>query len=100
MQSEHFAQHALAAGGAGWKAGHMAVRSGRFSLNGIQESEYESAITAYAAPEARAYMDDRVESLRLTPAQGVRLWSIFIRTYMKGVLDEALDGGALYHQAH
>ena len=29
-------------------------------------------------------------------AQGVRLWAIFMSTFVKGALDQALDAGALY----
>jgi hypothetical protein len=41
-------------------------------------------------------MQTVVEEYRLTEAQGVRLWWIFMGTFKRGALDQALDAGALY----
>jgi hypothetical protein len=89
------AQLGLAAGAAGWKAGHMAVRSGMLALADYDEATQSEQLVAYAAEQARAYMQRVVEDQRLTPAQGARLFLIYMKTFMHGALDQALDNGAL-----
>jgi len=92
-----FAQVGLAAGAAGWKAGHEAVRSRALVLSqtytagpgGLVEPELEPAGQAYAADQGWHYMRERVAALDLTPAQGVRVCFAYIHAFMNGVLDEA-----------
>lgn len=85
----------LAAGAAGWKAGHEAVRAGALDLDGLDEADRDARLAAYAAEQARAYMRQIVAAHGLTPAQGVRLFAVYSRTFARGALDQALDGGAL-----
>src|SRR5260221_5996909 len=102
MKSIQFAQVGLAAGAAGWKAGHEAVRSGALSLSqiypagpdGLIEPELEPDAQAYAADQGWRYMRERVAALDLTPAQGVRVCFAYIHSFMNGVLDEAANGSA------
>jgi len=97
-----FAQVGLAAGAAGWRAGHAAVRSGALLLtgsyaatpDGLVEPELEQAGQAYAAEQARRYMRERAAALDLTPAQSVRVCFAYLRAFINGVLDEATKGGA------
>jgi hypothetical protein len=79
----------------GWKAGHEAVRAGALTLDGLDEADRDARLTAYAAEQARAYMRRIVAAHGLTPAQGVRLFAVYSRTFARGALDQALDGGAL-----
>lgn len=92
-------QQGLAAGAAGWKAGHEAVRSGALILDelGLDEPARNERLAAYAAEQARAYMHEMVITHGLTQAEGVRLWRVFMHTFMRGALDQALDAGALLH---
>jgi hypothetical protein len=100
MESTQFAQVGLAAGAAGWKAGHNAVRSGTLVLariytadpDGVIEPELEPAAQAYAADRAWDYMRETAAALNLTPAQGVRICFAYIHAFMNGVLDEAARG--------
>jgi hypothetical protein len=87
----------LRAGAAGWKAGHMAVRSGALNVMDVPDAERQGFVAASAAREAGPYMDAVVVQENLTPAQGVRLWYAYMGAFIRGALDEALDGGALYH---
>jgi hypothetical protein len=97
MESIQFAQIGLAAGAAGWKAGHEAVRSGEIVLSqtyaagpdGLIEPELERAAKDYAADQGWAYMHERAAALNLTPAQGVRVLFAYIHAFINGVLDEA-----------
>lgn len=91
-------QLGLAAGAAGWKAGHEAVRSGALQLDDLTADDEETLkrrIAEYAAEPARAYMRRTVAERNLTPAQGVRLFGVYLHTFIRGALDQALDGGAL-----
>ena len=88
-------QWGLAAGAAGWKAGHAAVRSGPLILDELDEQDRNDRLAAYAAEQARAYMGEVVSAHDLTPAEGVRLWHVYMRAFMRGALDQALDAGAL-----
>lgn len=90
------AQLGLRAGAAGWKAGHLAVRSGALDVLGVPETEQRAVIATAAAREAGPYMDAVVAEERLTSAQGVRLWFAYMGAFINGALDEALDGGVLY----
>ena len=89
-------QLGLQAGAAGWKAGHEAIRSGALDIVGLDDSERATVMATYSAREAGSYMRTVVEEYGLTQAQGVRLWWIFMGTFRKGALDQALDAGALY----
>ena len=89
-------QLGLQAGAAGWKAGHEAIRSDTLDIVGLDDGERDRIVAAYAAREAGPYMRTVVEENGLTQAQGVRLWSIFMHTFTRGALDQALDAGALY----
>ena len=95
-----FAQVGLAAGAAGWKAGHEAVRSGALVLarvytagvDGLIEPELEPAAQAYAADQGWRYMRETAAALDLTPAQEVRICFAYIHACMNGILDEATKG--------
>jgi hypothetical protein len=97
LETMQFAQVGLAAGAAGWKAGHEVVRSGALVLSrtytampdGLIEPELERAAKDYAADRARSYMHERIATLDLTPAQGARVCFAFAHAFMNGVLDEA-----------
>ena len=90
-----FAQLALAAGAAGWKAGHAAVRSGALALVDLDDAARDERLSAYAAEQARAYARQAASEHDITPAEGARLVMIYGRTFARGALDQALDGGAL-----
>lgn len=85
----------LAAGGAGWKAGHEAVRSGALPLDDLDETARDERLAAFAAERARAYMREMVTAHSLTEADGVRVFSVYMYAFIRGALDQALDGGAL-----
>ncbi|MGZ3637560.1 MAG: hypothetical protein ACXVCX_06935 [Ktedonobacterales bacterium] len=87
----------LAAGAVGWKAGHEAVRSGALILDERDETACNERLAAYAAEQARAYMAQMVTAHGLTPAEGVGIWRVYMRAFMRGALDQALDAGALLH---
>ena len=87
----------LAAGAAGWKAGHEAVRLGVLPLEDLSETARDERLAAYASEQARTYMREMVNTRGLTPAEGVRLFSVYMHTFIRGALDQALDGGALLH---
>lgn len=89
-------QLGLAAGAAGWKAGHEAVRSGALLLDDLDEAARDERLVAYASEQARAYMRRMKDAHGLTPAEGVRLFALYQRTFIRGALDQALDGGALF----
>lgn len=88
-------QLGLAAGAAGWKAGHAAVQSGALVLDGLDDAAQTERIETYAAEHARAYMRQIVAAHGLTPAEGARLFSVYMYAFGRGALDQALDGGAL-----
>jgi hypothetical protein len=88
-------QLGLAAGAAGWKAGHAAVRSGALILDEVDEQARDERLAAYAAEQARAYMGEMVEAHALTPAEGVGVWRVYMHAFARGALDQALDAGAL-----
>lgn len=90
-------QLGLAAGAAGWKAGHEAVRSGALILDDLDEPARNERLAAYAAEQARGYMGQIVGAHGLTPAEGVGIWRVYLHTFMRGALDQALDAGALLH---
>ncbi len=85
----------LAAAAAGWKAGHEAVLSDALTLDDLEEATQKERLAAYAAEQARAYMRRVVDECGLTPAEGVRLFGVYLHTFTRGALDQALDGGAL-----
>ncbi|HEV8191082.1 MAG TPA: hypothetical protein VGP82_06310 [Ktedonobacterales bacterium] len=89
------AQLGLAAGAAGWKAGHAAVQSGMLILDGLDDEAQTERLETYAAAPARAYMRQIVEAQGLTPAEGARLFGVYMYAFSRGALDQALDGGAL-----
>lgn len=94
-------QLGLAAGAAGWKAGHEAVRSGALTLaEDVDEADRDERLAAYASERARVYMRQMVEAHSLTPAEGVRLFAVYQHTFVRGALDQALDGGALFGAGH
>jgi len=67
-------QLGLAAGAAGWKAGHAAVQSGALVIDGLDDdADQTERLETYAAELARVYM----------------------YAFSRGALDQALDGGAL-----
>jgi hypothetical protein len=90
-------QLGLAAGAAGWKAGHEAVRSGALQLDvtTVDEEALKRRIADYAADPARAYMRQTVAERDLTPAEGARLFVVYLHAFIRGALDQALDCGAL-----
>lgn len=96
---ETLAQLGLQAGAAGWRAGHAAVRSGALAPLDVPENERDAMIHRAAADRAADYMDEAVERHGLTPAQGVRLFAVYVYAFVRGALDQALDGGALLHTA-
>lgn len=89
----------LAAGAAGWRAGHDDVRAGRLSADrialehGTPQAE-DGPLAARAAASARVYTRCAAHS-GLTPAQGARVTLVYMHAYIRGALDEALDAGAL-----
>ena len=85
----------MAAASAGWKAGHEAVRSGALVLDEVDEVARNEQIETYAAEPARTYMRQAVATHRLTEAEGVRLFGIYMTTFARAARDQALDGGAL-----
>jgi hypothetical protein len=85
----------LAAAAAGWKAGHEAVLSGALMLDDLEDAALQERLAAYAAEQARTYMRRVVDERGLTPAEGVRLFGVYLHTFTRGALDQALDGGAL-----
>lgn len=94
---ETLAQLGLQAGAAGWRIGHAAVRSGALAPLDVPEDERDELLRRAAAGEARDYMDAMVARHGLTPAQGVRLFAVYVYAFVRGALDQALDGGALLH---
>lgn len=93
-------QFGLAAGAAGWKAGHEAIRSGTLVLDDLDEAARDERLVTYASEQARAYMRRMKDTHGLTPAEGVRLFAVYLHTFMRGALDQALDGGALFGASH
>ena len=85
----------LAAGATGWKAGHAAVQSGALILDDLDETTQRERVETYAAELARNYMRHIVAAQGLTPAEGARLFGVYMYTFSRGALDQALDGGAL-----
>ena len=49
----------------------------------------ETALKTYAAEQAKRHMDETVQRLNLTPAQGVRIFAIYVRIFINGVFDQA-----------
>ena len=88
-------QLGLAAGAAGWKDGHAAVQSGALVIDELDDATQTERIETYAAEPARAYMRQIVAANGLTPAEGARLFGVYMYAFGRGVLDQALDGGAL-----
>jgi hypothetical protein len=88
-------QFGLAAGAAAWKAGHEAVRSRVLNLDELDETERDERLAAYAAAQGRIYMRNVVAAHGLTPAEGVRVFWVYLYAFTRGALDQALDGGAL-----
>lgn len=86
------AQLGMAAASAGWKAGHEAVRAGALIPDELDEIARNREIETYAAEPARAYMRRAVAAHRLTEAEGVRLFGIYMVTFARGARDQALDG--------
>jgi hypothetical protein len=79
---------ALAAGGAGWRDAHEAVRSGRLAVPAEVEGP-EGPIHAYAAERARDYARVHATALELTPRESVVLWRTYLYAYLRGALDAA-----------
>lgn len=88
-------QLGLAAGAAGWKAGHAAVQSGALVIDEQDDAAQTERIETYAAELARAYMRQIVAANGLTPAEGARLFGVYMYAFNRGALDQALDSGAL-----
>lgn len=88
-------QFGLAAGAAGWKAGHEAVRSRALSLDDLDDTVRDERLAGFAAAQARVYMRQMVAAHTLTQAEGVRLFGVYMHAFTRGALDQALDGGAL-----
>ncbi len=86
----------LAAGSAAWKAGHAVVRSGALTFTDPDDESQRALIERYAAERAREYMRQIVAAEGLTQAEGVRIFAVFQRVFVRGVIDQALDGGALF----
>ncbi len=81
---------ALAAGGAGWRDGREAVRSGGLVVPSEVEGP-EGPIHAHAAERARAYASVHAAALELTPRESVVLWRTYLYAYLRGVIDAARD---------
>ena len=84
---------ALAAGGAGWRDAHEAVRSGRITLPSEIE-EPGGPIHAYAAERARAYMRVHAAALELTPRESVVLLRTYFYAYLRGIIDAARESSS------
>ena len=72
-----------------WKDGHEAARSGALKRMYDQGVIPEAALKTYAAEQAKRHMEETMQRLHLTPAQGVRLFAIYARLFMNGVFDQA-----------
>lgn len=79
---------ALAAGGAGWRDAHEAVRAGLLVVPSVVE-EADGPIHAYAAERARDYARIHATQLELTPRESVVLWRTYHYAYLRGVIDAA-----------
>jgi hypothetical protein len=79
---------ALAAGAAGWRDAHEAVRSGHLVLPAEVEGP-EGPIHAHAAARARDYAREHATALELTPRESVVLWRTYLYAYLRGALDAA-----------
>jgi hypothetical protein len=78
----------LAAGAAGWRDAHEAVRAGRLVVPAEIEGP-EGPIHAHAAKRARDYAREHAAALELTPRESVVLWRTYLYAYLRGVLDAA-----------
>jgi len=85
----------LRAAAAGWKAGHAAVETGLLAPLAVDEAELEALIQPMVARAGAAYMEQMLAAHGVTPAGGIRLWTIYIHTDVGGALNQAPDGGAL-----
>ena len=84
---------ALAAGGAGWRDAHDAVRSGRLTLpDEVEESD--GPVHAYAAERARDYARVQAAALELTPRESVLLWRTYLYAYLRGAIDAANESSS------
>ena len=72
-----------------WKDGHEAARTGVLKRIQGQDVISEMALKTYAAEQAKRHMEETVQRLNLTPAQGVRLFTIYVRIFMNGIFDQA-----------
>lgn len=90
-------QFGLAAGAA--KAGHEAVRSRALNLDDLDETERDERLSTFAASQGRVYMRNIVAAHGLTPAEGVRVFWVYLYAFTRGALDQALDGGALLRES-
>jgi hypothetical protein len=72
-----------------WKDGHEAARTGALKRVQGQDGNPETALKTYAVEQAKRHMEETVQRLNLTPAQGVRLFAIYVRIFMNGVFDQA-----------
>ena len=61
----------------------------------VDEAEREALIQPMAARAGAAYMEQMVAAHGVTPAGGIRLWTIYIHTDVGGAPNQAPDGGAL-----
>ena len=86
---------ALAAGGAGWRDGREAVRSGSLILPLPTEvEEPDGPIHAHAAERARAYTRIHAAALELTTRESVVLWRTYLYAYLRGVIDAARESSS------
>jgi hypothetical protein len=74
---------------AAWQDGQEAVRTGALKRLQSQDVNSETALKTYAAEQAKRHMDEAVQRLNLTPAQGVCLFAIYVRIFINGVFDQA-----------
>jgi hypothetical protein len=74
---------------AAWRDGQEAARTGALKRIQNQDVIPETALKTHAAEQAKRHMDEAMQRLSLTPAQGVRLFTIYVRIFMNGVFDQA-----------
>ena len=83
------------AAAANWKAGYETVLSDALTLDGLEDAVLRECLATYAAEQARACLRRVVDESGLTPAEGVRRFGVYPHTFIRGALDQALDGRAL-----
>ena len=80
---------ALAAGAAGWRDAHEAVRAGRLVVAQARIERPEDPLFVHAATRARDYAREHAAALELTPRESVVLWRTYLHAYLRGALDAA-----------